>query len=114
YRLVRQAARAEPTEPIDAKGKAEPLPAYRLLGVAGMDVSSRRLDSPLIGRAHELDLAVQAFDRAVRERVCHLFTIFGPPGVGKSRLTQEVVSFLESRATVCRGRCLPYGRGITF
>jgi predicted ATPase/class 3 adenylate cyclase len=114
YRLVRHVARAEPTDPIEAKGKAEPVTAYRLLGVAGIVASSRRLDSPLIGRAHELELAVQAFDRAVRERACHLFTVFGPPGVGKSRLTQEVISFLEARATVCRGRCLPYGRGITF
>ena len=41
-------------------------------------------------------------------------TILGEPGVGKSRLTGEFVRSLEGRATVIRGRCLPYGQGITF
>ena len=115
YALVRQAVRVEAVAPIDAKGKASPVTAYRLLGV--FDVTrdaGRRLDSPLVGRDHELQLAEEAFARLARERSCHLFTIFGSAGVGKSRLTQEVLGRVETRATVCRGRCLPYGRGITF
>jgi class 3 adenylate cyclase/tetratricopeptide (TPR) repeat protein len=115
YRMVRHAVRAEPASAIDAKGKADPLAAYRL--VATYDVArdaNRRLDSPLIGRTHELQLAQQAFERAVRERSCSLFTVFGSPGVGKSRLVQELLADVEGRATVCRGRCLAYGRGITF
>jgi class 3 adenylate cyclase/tetratricopeptide (TPR) repeat protein len=115
YRMVRHAVGAEPVAPIDAKGKSAPLAAYRL--VATYDLArdaDRRLDSPLIGRAHELQLAQQAFERAVRERSCSLFTVFGSPGVGKSRLAHEVLAGVEGRATVCRGRCLAYGRGITF
>ena len=38
----------------------------------------------------------------------------GEAGVGKSRLTTEVLSRLAGRATVLEGRCLPYGEGITF
>jgi predicted ATPase/class 3 adenylate cyclase len=115
YALVRHAVRVEAVPPIDAKGKGQPLDAYRLLAVfdVARDVG-RRLDSPLVGRAHELQLAEEAFGRAARERSCHLFTVFGSAGVGKSRLTQEVLERVESRATVVRGRCLPYGRGITF
>src|SRR5213596_1684873 len=52
--------------------------------------------------------------RAAREQECHLFTIFGPPGVGKSRLSAEILARVEGEATILRGRCLPYGKGITF
>src|SRR5262245_40593014 len=33
YRLVRDAVEAEAASPLEAKGKAEPVPAFRLLGV---------------------------------------------------------------------------------
>ena len=45
---------------------------------------------------------------------CHLFTVLGAAGVGKSRLVAEFLDGLGERATVVRGRCLPYGEGITF
>jgi class 3 adenylate cyclase len=32
FRLVRDAVEVEPVEPLSLKGKAEPVPAYRLLG----------------------------------------------------------------------------------
>ena len=55
YRLVSEAVEAEPVEPIDAKGKAEPLRAYRLRRVLeGATPFSRQLDSPLVGREDEL------------------------------------------------------------
>ena len=38
----------------------------------------------------------------------------GEPGVGKSRLTAELVAQIGARARVVRGRCLSYGEGITF
>ena len=115
YRLVRHAVVAEPAPSVDAKGKSEPLKPYRLIRVSDAPADAgRRLDSPLVGRDNEMAIAEQAFERAVRERSCSLFTVFGPAGVGKSRLTQEVIRSVETRATVSRGRCLPYGRGITF
>ena len=49
----------------------------------------------------------------VRDRRAHLFTIYGEPGVGKSRLAREFVAGVEG-ATVLAGRCLPYGEGITY
>jgi class 3 adenylate cyclase len=85
HRLVRAPVEVEPLEPLPVKGKEDPVAALRLLRVrpevAGF---SRRLDSPIVGRDHELSLLSQAFARAVRERSCHLFTILGAPGVGKS------------------------------
>jgi len=39
-------------------------------------------------------------------------TIVGDAGVGKSRLVAEALASVEAR--VVRGRCLPYGEGITY
>jgi class 3 adenylate cyclase/tetratricopeptide (TPR) repeat protein len=113
--LVRDAVRVEATEPLPLKGKAEPVPAFRLLDVlAGAPPLVRRLDSPMVGRDDELRQVLDAFDFVKNDRSCELVTIVGEAGVGKSRLTREVLSRLADRATVLQGRCLPYGEGITF
>src|SRR5919108_522931 len=69
--------------------------------------------TPLVGRDHELELLDNTYARAVRDRRAHLFTIYGDPGVGKSRLANEFLSSLEN-ATVLAGRALPYGESITY
>jgi class 3 adenylate cyclase/tetratricopeptide (TPR) repeat protein len=115
YRLTRDAVRAEPADPIAAKGKAEPIPAYRLEDVtAGAAGHTRRLNAPMVGRDRELALLGQAFDRATTDRACHLFTVMGTAGTGKTRLVEEFATQVGSDATVLRGRCLAYGEGITF
>src|SRR5207245_6210452 len=66
YRLVRAAVIAEPLEPLAVKGKAEPLPAYRLVVVeAGAEILPRRFDSPLVGPTNELAAILAAFEEAV-------------------------------------------------
>ena len=113
-RLVRDAVVAEPVPPLEVKGKSEPLAAFRLVEVtAGVAGLARRLDSPMVGRERELARLRQAFEAAIADRSCQLFTILGTPGVGKSRLVEEFLGSLGG-ATVLRGRCLPYGEGITF
>ena len=113
-RLVRDAVVAEPVPPLEVKGKSEPLAAFRLVEVAaGVAGLARRLDSPMVGRERELGRLRQAFEAAIADRSCQLFTILGTPGVGKSRLVEEFLGSLGG-ATVLRGRCLPYGEGITF
>jgi class 3 adenylate cyclase/tetratricopeptide (TPR) repeat protein len=115
YRLVRDAVLVEPVEPLEVKGKAEPMTAWRVLGVvAGAPAVARRLDSPLVGRERELTMLRHAVERAAADETCQLVTILGPAGVGKSRLTAELVGELDDDATVLVGRCLPYGEGITF
>jgi class 3 adenylate cyclase/tetratricopeptide (TPR) repeat protein len=115
YRLVSEAVEADPVEPIEAKGKTEPLRAYRLVRVLeGAAPFPRRLDSPLVGREDELAALEAAYARATREPSCHLCTLLGAPGIGKTRLTHEFVTRLESRATIVNGRCLSYGEGITY
>jgi class 3 adenylate cyclase/tetratricopeptide (TPR) repeat protein len=114
-RLVRDAVEAEALPPLALRGKREPVEAYRLNEVRPERLGpTRRLDSPLVGRVHERRLLQEAYARTVRERACHLFTILGAPGVGKSRLVGEFVVTLDEGATILRGRCLSYGEGITF
>jgi predicted ATPase/class 3 adenylate cyclase len=115
YRLVRDAVEADPTGPLELKGKAAPQDAWRLVQVSpeGPGIP-RRLDSPIVGRDRELSLLQEAFEVAVAGRACRLVTVLGAPGVGKSRLAAELLDRLEGRARVLRGRCLPYGDGITY
>jgi tetratricopeptide (TPR) repeat protein len=75
---------------------------------------TRRLDSPLIGRVRQMLQLRQAFEAAEGDSACQLFTLLGPAGVGKSRVVEEFVGEIGERATVLRGRCLPYGEGITY
>jgi predicted ATPase/class 3 adenylate cyclase len=115
YPLVRHAVSAGPLERIPVKGKREGVGRRRVDEVdRDAPTLARRLDLPLIGRANELDLLRDAFERSVEQRHCRLFTVLGPPGIGKSRLAGELDSLLEERATTVVGRCLPYGEGITF
>jgi class 3 adenylate cyclase/tetratricopeptide (TPR) repeat protein len=115
YQLVHHAVRAEPVIPLQLRGKAAAVPAWRLLEVfAGVPGWSRRLDSPLVDRERELAELEGAFARVAESGACELATVMAPAGVGKSRLIGELLSRVGSRATVLQGRCLPYGEGITF
>jgi len=115
YRLVGDALTADPLPPQTLKGKPEPVPAWRVRDMAPVGPRwARRLDSQLIGRVNELATLGTMFERSVERRECHVGTVIGVAGVGKSRLTGEFVATLGERATVVGGRCLPYGEGITF
>ncbi len=111
YRLVRDGIEADATAPVDAKGKADPLSAYRLVSVQA-DAPGRRHEAPMIGRERQRELLEGTFANVVSDRSCHLFTILGSAGVGKSRLAQEFLAGVD--ATVVTGRCLSYGEGISY
>jgi class 3 adenylate cyclase len=109
-RLLRDSIDAEPVEPLELKGKSEPVPAFCLAAVAGE--ATRPREAPLVGRKRELQALRDAYSRAEGDRSCQLFTVLGAAGVGKSRLAYEFLLGLD--ATVARGRCLSYGDGITY
>jgi tetratricopeptide (TPR) repeat protein len=113
-RLVRGTVQVEPRKPLHAKGKSEPVTAYRLLGVASPGAVRRVGGTPFVGREAELMLLEAQFEATVDERHCRLVTIVGEPGVGKSRLAAELIERLDSRARAARGACLSYGEGITY
>ena len=108
--LVREAVEAEPVEPLTLKGKTEPVPAFRLVAAHGE--LARRFATPMVGRETELRRLRDAFEQAVHDRSCQLFTVLGSAGVGKSRLAAEFLGSIDAR--IVRGRCLSYGEGITY
>jgi class 3 adenylate cyclase/tetratricopeptide (TPR) repeat protein len=115
WRLVRDAVTVEPVAPLALKGKQQPVAAFRLLSVTpGVPGHTRRLDAPMVGRGRPLRLLRDAFEAAAGDRACHLVTVLGSAGVGKSRLAAELLAEVGGQATVLQGRCLSYGEGITY
>jgi class 3 adenylate cyclase len=114
YRLVRDAVDAERVTPLRLKGKGAPVAAYRLRQLdPAAPGHARRQDAPIVGREAELRLFTWVYERVVATRTCHLLTVLGQAGVGKTRLVGEALGGLPA-ATVLRGRCLSYGDGITY
>jgi class 3 adenylate cyclase/tetratricopeptide (TPR) repeat protein len=114
YRLVRDAAEVEAVEPLTLKGKAQPVPAYRLNVVRSGAAAARRQDAPMVGRDAEFALLKRTLAEVVEARAARSVTIVGDAGVGKTRLTSEFLDAAAASAKILRGRCLPYGDGITF
>src|SRR5262249_26233060 len=95
HALVHDAVTAEPVEPLTLKGKAEPVPAYRLVSVLGAPERSHALR--FVGRERELDRIAAAWVRAGTEAQCELVTVVGDAGVGKSRLVAEAPTAIDAR-----------------
>ncbi len=114
HRLVRDAVDAEPVAPLELKGKTQRVAAFHLNSVEGLEGVARRFDVPIVGRVGEVRALDEAYQRAARDRACVLVTVLGPAGVGKSRLILEFLEREGLGATIVRGRCLPYGTGITY
>src|SRR5262245_33593386 len=110
HALTHEGVAVEPVEPLTLKGKSSPVRAYRLLSV--LDAPERSHASRFVGRELELTQLVEAWERAQAQAHCELVTVVGDAGVGKSRLVAESLRAVEVR--VVRGRCLPYGEGITY
>ena len=118
FKLTEGLFRYESLGEKEAKGKQEPVAVYRVVGPSmqrtRFDVSAERGLTPFVGRARELELLLDGFERA-KEGRGQSFSIMAEAGVGKSRLlyefrktvTNEDVTFLE-------GKCLSYSRGVTY
>jgi class 3 adenylate cyclase len=119
YETTRQAIEYRPAEPVEAKGKADPVPAWEAVEARarfGVDVGQRAA-TELVGRRREVDLLADALARAHGEREPQLVTLVGVPGIGKSRLVLELFGLLEATPELIlwrQGRSLPYGEGVTF
>jgi len=112
-RLARDAVDVGGERLLELKGKSAAVQAYPLLAVGGNTPLGRRLDVPIVGRERERHALVDAWERALSERRCSLFTVLGAAGVGKSRLAAEFLRALPD-VRVVGGRCLSYGEGITY
>jgi len=118
-RLTREVIEYEQRESIAAKGKVDPIPAYRALRPRTVLPEQHRgmptLRASLVGRERELNVLLDSFAHATEERSGYLVTVTGNAGVGKSRLVGEALARLAHGPDprVLKGRCLPYGAGIT-
>ena len=111
YRLVHEAVDATPVDAVHAKGKAQPVRAYRVNRVTAVGDASDVRAGDLVGRDGELKVLLDAYARACETRQVALITVLSHAGVGKSRLLREAEARLPGDARVVRGRCLPYGDG---
>jgi class 3 adenylate cyclase/tetratricopeptide (TPR) repeat protein len=115
WALVRDAVEVTALEPLTLKGKSTLVGAWRLERVNPVALGrARRLDRPMVGREAERARLRWSAEEVAGSRSCHLATVVGPAGVGKSRLVAEVLADLEGTGRILSGRCLAYGEGITF
>jgi class 3 adenylate cyclase len=104
---------------LELRGKSVPVRALRLVG-EGPRVQERGvpgLRAPMVGRDSELEFLRSVYRRVVDEGRPNLVTVYGDPGVGKSRLSTEFLGWAEAEEpppSIVRGRCLPYGDGVTY
>jgi len=114
HRLVRDRVAVEPSGPRLVRH------GNTIHGLAVVDLSAhaagigRRFESPFVGRGHPRAVLEAALGQAAADRSCRMVTVLGAAGVGKSRLVREFTDGLGSGVRTVRGRCLPYGEGITY
>jgi class 3 adenylate cyclase/tetratricopeptide (TPR) repeat protein len=106
---------------LEVKGKAEPLQASLVLEALPQAARGERgvrgLRAPMIGRDRELATLVGLLDEAVEVRRPRMVVLYGPAGIGKTRLGGEFLAAAEREypdVRVLRGRCLAAGHGITY
>ena len=112
FAATREVVEYEPLGPLQAKGREEPVNAWRaLVPLAPPGHRPRRSGTPLVGRDQELGVLCNSLELALARRRAHMALLLGEAGVGKSRLAQELadVAANQQGALVLEGRCLPYG-----
>ena len=119
HELTRRAVVYEELSPVVAKGKTGPVPAWRALrpvARTGTDADQARL-TPLVGREAELAFLRALLGKATSSATPQFALLLGEPGIGKTRLVQELRCEVEARpelVTWRQGHCLPYGDDVTF
>ena len=104
----------------ELKGKADPQRLFEARQVVAAVGGARRVDgleAPFCGRDRELRMVKELFHASMEEGRPRLVTVYGAPGVGKSRLGWEFDKYIDGINTLVymhRGRCLSYGDGVAF
>jgi class 3 adenylate cyclase/tetratricopeptide (TPR) repeat protein len=111
HALTKDAVSFGPQQEVEAKGFADALQAYQ---VGQLTTRSARRTIPFVGRANEMDILRGSVARVKATASPLLVSILGEPGVGKSRLADELLAGLDPSVTVLRGRAQTYGDTATF
>jgi class 3 adenylate cyclase/tetratricopeptide (TPR) repeat protein len=118
HRMLHGAMRTERLAPMHVKGKAEPVTAYRLLGLAPrrspVEERDARTLADFVGREREMGVLRDLWAQVVGEQG-QVVGIAGEPGIGKSRLLYEFRRALGGTpVTFLEGRCVSYGASIPY
>jgi class 3 adenylate cyclase/tetratricopeptide (TPR) repeat protein len=120
YRATHRAIDFEELGEHEIKGKSLPVAAWRALRVVARRGGQGRaaiLEGPFVGRGEELRLIKDLLHATERERRPRLLSIVGIAGIGKSRLIQEFLNYVDGLAEDVywhEGRSPAYGEGVTF
>jgi class 3 adenylate cyclase len=104
-----------PAQPVHAKGKETPVQAWLALRATAAVGERPVAPVPMIGRDRELKVLTGIWDRVAAEGRSHFATVFGPAGIGKSRLGLELSQLVAAQGgRVIRGRSTPYGASAPY
>jgi len=109
-RLVSTLVTLAPLGSFALKGRAESVKAYR---VVSLDRPAGASATPFVGRDDELARISRVYDAAVAAPAARLAVLLGSPGLGKSRLIDELARRQSETATVISAHCDSTG-GATF
>jgi class 3 adenylate cyclase len=99
-----------PAQPVMAKGKEAPVQAWLAVRATAAIGERPATPVPMIGRDRELGVLTGIWERVVDEGRSHFVTVFGPAGIGKSRIALELAQIVAGQdARAIRGRSTPYG-----
>ena len=115
YKSTRNAIEYRPAQPVVAKGKSAPVRAWLALRPTSAIGERPVAPVPMIGRDRELETLSDIWDRVVEDARSHFVTVFGPSGIGKSRLGLELAQLVADQGgRVIRGRSTPYGQSSPY
>ena len=115
YAATRNAIEYRPAQPVVAKGKSTPVRAWLAIRATSQAGERPMAPVPMIGRDRELAVLTGIWERVIGESRAQFVTVFGPAGIGKSRLGLELAQLLADQgARVVRGRSTPYGASTPY
>jgi class 3 adenylate cyclase len=109
HRATRSIIEYADAEAVVAKGKEKPVRVWRVVSELSAPGERAQMAVPMLGRETELAALEGIWARVLSDRRPQLVTLFGPAGIGKTRLSAEFAELARGDARVIRGRSLPYG-----
>jgi ABC-type transport system substrate-binding protein/class 3 adenylate cyclase len=104
-RHVRDSFELQDLGAVELKGKSEPVRAFRVVGVR--ERPPEHLEAPLVGRKDDLAALTEALD-GLLDGMGRIVSITGEPGIGKSRLVDEVKRRFHGRVRFLAGHAVSY------
>ena len=115
YRATRNVVEYRPAQPVLGKGKSAPIQAWLAIRTTSHAGERPMAPVPMIGRDRELEVLTGIWERVTHEGRAQFVTVFGPAGIGKSRLGLELAKLVADQgARAMRGRSTPYGASTPY